>query len=194
VDAIQVQHFSMNTEAPIETRRLKLQRFTLADAQHVERLAGDARIAATTATIPHPYSIEAARAWIATHAADAAAKRSLTLAVRLRSHDALIGAISLLRWSPEHAQAELGYWIGVPHWGQGYATEAVTSVIALGRSLGITRVTGRCFASNPASARVMQKAGLEPEGCLRAHRLKNGVYQDLLLFAQNAPERQAGAG
>jgi len=56
--------------------------------------------------------------------------------------------------------------------------------------LGITRITALCFARNPASARVMEKAGLKREGYLVQHHFKNGMYEDLLLYGLVLPGRQ----
>lgn len=56
--------------------------------------------------------------------------------------------------------------------------------------LGITRIVARCLARNPASARVMEKAGLRREGMLVRHELKNGLFEDVLLYGLAFPERR----
>lgn len=83
----------------------------------------------------------------------------------------LIGAIGL-EIHPKHRRAEVGYWIGKDYWGQGFATEALKVVLAYGFSRGINRIWAEHFANNPASGRVMQKAGMKHEGTLRQHMVK----------------------
>jgi RimJ/RimL family protein N-acetyltransferase len=81
-------------------------------------------------------------------------------------------------------QAELGYWIGKPFWNRGYATEAAIAVIRFGfASLDLNRIASRHFSRNPASGRVMQKAGLRHEGTARQSMIKWGKYEDLQLYA-----------
>ena len=61
-------------------------------------------------------------------------------------------------------QAEIGYWIARPHWGQGYATEAAEAVLQIARTLGHRRVTAGHFVDNPASGKVLRKLGFVPTG------------------------------
>lgn len=177
----------------LQSRRLVLRPFSAADAPQVQRLAGNPRIAATTTTVPHPYPDGAAEPWISGHAAAFEARQGATFAVTLRRDDALVGAVSLMDVSGPDARAELGYWIGVPFWGRGICTEAVVRVMAFaGESWGLTRIVARCMARNPASARVMEKAGLLREGHLRAHIRKNGRYEDVLLYGLSHASRSEG--
>lgn len=177
---------------PLTTARLLLRPFDAADAPRVQQLAGDARIADTTTTIPHPYPDGAAEAWIAAHRERSAAGTELTCAVQLRATGELIGCISLVDIHPTHARAELGYWIGVAYWRQGYASEAAVALVRHAHeALGCTRIVARCVARNGASAAVLRRAGLVREGLLPQHLLKNGRCEDLLLFGLNRPERGA---
>lgn len=175
----------------LETDRLLLRPYVAADAADVQRLAGDRRIADTTANIPHPYPDGAAERWIAGLAPAFEEGSRVAFAVTLRGTGELAGTIDLHAVSREHAQAELGYWIAVGHWGKGYGTEATCRLIAYAREqLGITRIVARCLARNPASARVMEKAGLRREGMLVRHELKNGLFEDVLLYGLAFPERR----
>ena len=174
----------------LSTQRLLLRPYVSADGPAVQRLAGDPRVADATTAIPHPYPDGAAQAWIATHPASYLARKEITFAVALRTSGELVATVSLLDISSYHARAELGYWTGVPFWGSGYCTEAVTRLIVFAReSLGVTKVVGRCLARNPASARVMEKAGLVREGYLVKHTLKNGKYEDIVLYGAVFPSR-----
>jgi hypothetical protein len=88
----------------------------------VARLAGDRLIAETTLTIPHPYPPGAAGRGSPPPRGGGARQRAPASPGRCED-GALLGAIGL-GVEPEHGRAEIGYWIGVPYWGSGYATEA----------------------------------------------------------------------
>lgn len=174
----------------LSTSRLILRPFIATDASQIRELAGDVRIAEQTLGIPHPYPVEAAETWIAGHSTDFARGREANFAITRRDGGELLGAVSLLAISVQHARAELGCWVGAEHWARGYCTEAVIRLIDYAREdCGITRVTARCLAGNIASARVLEKLGLRCEGRLTKHLFKNGCYQDMLLFGLNFPER-----
>lgn len=164
----------------IETARLLLRPFAPADAPAVQLLAGAREVADTTLLIPHPYPDGAAEQWIASHVADWRARRALVLAVTLRDTGAVIGSISLT-FALEHARAELGYWIGVPFWRLGFATEAAMAVVDFGfRVLGLNRVQAHHFARNTSSGRVLLRCGLRREGASPRAVLKNGRFEDLV--------------
>jgi RimJ/RimL family protein N-acetyltransferase len=165
----------------IDTPRLVLRPFEQADALEVQRLAGAREIAAATAHIPHPYPDGVAELWISTHAPHFDHDDGLTLAVTRREDGILMGAISLMveAESKLHGRAELGYWLGVPYWGHGYCTEAARALVDYGFGvLKLRRIFARHLGSNPASGRVMAKAGLRFEGVLRQHHVKWGRAED----------------
>ncbi len=76
----------------------------------------------------------------------------------------LIGCIGLAQFG---AEMELGYWLGQPFWGQGFATEAARAVLSLAQALGHRRVIATPFVDNAGSARVLAKAGFRPTGEVR---------------------------
>jgi RimJ/RimL family protein N-acetyltransferase len=174
----------------LHTAHLTLRPYKLSDARAVQQLAGAKEVADTTMTIPHPYPDGAAESWISGHAAAFEDRKEITFAILLEESDELLGTASLIDLSAKHARAELGYWVGAPHWGKGYCSEAVARLITYARQeLGVTRIVGRCFARNPASARVMLKVGLREEGHLSRHICKSGRYEDILLFGASYPDR-----
>jgi len=175
----------MNAEPypTLRSARLVLRPFHLGDAPEVQRLAGERAIAETTLTVPHPYPDGAAETWIATHGPLWVERRNLTLAVTQQADGALVGAIGLAL-AMDDRRAELGYWIGVPWWNQGYATEAGRALLDYGfGTLGLHRIMAHHMLRNPASGRVMQKLGMQHEGILRGHVLKWGEFQDLAVYA-----------
>ena len=83
-----------------------------------------------------------------------------------------------------HRRAEIGYWLGVPYWGQHYMSEAARRVVAFGfTALGLNRIEATCFPWNPASAGVMRNSGMTYEGRLRAYVCKQGKAEDIEMYA-----------
>jgi ribosomal-protein-alanine N-acetyltransferase len=166
----------------LETGRLILRPFTLDDAPRVTELAGAAEVADSALHIPHPYRVDDAKGWIGTHAENAQKGTSYELAVMCRTDAMIIGAMSI-RPNRRDSRGEIGYWIGVPYWGQGYATEAGRAIFRFGfEVLNLNRIYAMHFARNPASGRVMQKLGMTHEGCQRQHIRKGDHFEDAVLY------------
>ena len=164
------------------TVRLVLRPFALADAPAVRELAGAYEVALNTLSIPHPYPAGVAEDWIKGHQAAFDSGEEVTWAITARDDGRLMGAIGL-RLSASHRHAEMGYWLRVSDWNQGYMSEAARAVLDYGfEHLDLLRIYATHFARNPASGRVMQKAGMRYEGCLRQHVLRWGVPQDLVYY------------
>ncbi len=175
---------SVRIQPMLVTQRLLLRPLTLWDAPVIQRLAGRREIADTTISIPHPYFEEQARQWIIS-AADLFAKgKSVVFAIQLRRETNLVGTIGLRDIDPEHLQAELGYWIAVEHWNQGYATEAAKAALAYGfGQLGLNRIYASHMVRNSASGRVLSKIGMKQEGLLRQRVRKWGRFEDVVTMA-----------
>ena len=172
----------MNEQPVLETERLILRPFDVADAGDVQRLAGEWEIADTTLNIPHPYEDGMAEEWIATHKPRFEEGKLCNFAVTLRDSGNLIGAIGLVI-TRRFDHAELGYWIGKPYWSKGFCTEAGRAVIAYGFThLGLHRIHASYLARNPASGRVMRNLGMSREGVLPGHVKRWDKYEDLVLF------------
>ena len=120
-----------------------------------------------------------AETWISSHQERFDRGEEAVFAIVLKASGALIGAIGLvLKLKQENA--ELGYWIGKPFWGQGYCTEAGRAVLRYAfTELRLHRVHAHHFSNNPASGRVMQKLGMRHEGCLRQHVKKWDAFFDV---------------
>lgn len=142
--------------AILRSRRLSLRLLTRNDAPRIARLAGDWDIASMTARIPYPYTETDALHWI-----EGLAEGEAVLGVE---RDRLL--IGLCGYRPlEEGAAEIGYWIGKPWWGRGYATEAAGAVVEhCFRHLGFSRLICCHFIDNPASGRVIAKLGFTPTG------------------------------
>jgi [ribosomal protein S5]-alanine N-acetyltransferase len=142
----------------ISTPRLILRELDLADAARISLLAGDYDVASMTGTIPHPYGEQQAAEWIASACAG---EEGVVFAIRLA--DLLIGCTGYRAFASDHA--ELGYWIGKPYWGMGYASEAVGALIghAFG-SFDYAYLKAGHFVGNTASERVLRKLGFTRTG------------------------------
>jgi RimJ/RimL family protein N-acetyltransferase len=168
----------------LRTARLLLGSFSFSDAAELQRLAGAREIADTTLAIPHPYRMDDALAWIEQQNNPARDDGTANFAIRLGASGGLIGCIGLRDIDRQHQQAELGFWIGVEWWGQGYAREAARAVLQFGfETLQLNRICAHHMARNPASGRVLQAVGMQREGVLRQGVQKWGVYEDVVLYA-----------
>ena len=144
-----------NTDAPITTDRLMLRRPEPADAAPIAVYAGDLAVARMLSPVPHPYTQEDAEAFVARCAEPPPGLRVWSVADR----EGFVGLISVQREEGERL-SEVGYWYGRPHWGRGYATEALSAALARVRETGGARaLQSGHFADNPASGRVLEKAG-----------------------------------
>lgn len=143
----------------IETERLKLRHMRMSDAARVARFCGDPQVGRMLAMTPLPYLDVAAEGWLMTLAARRPLGRDFVFAVELPG-EGLIGAIGA------HARGEdgfeVGYWFGRPFWGQGFATEAAQAFVGQARALG--PLGAGHFVDNPASGRVLAKAGFAYTG------------------------------
>ncbi len=142
----------------LETKRLALRAPRLEDAKTVAALANDRRIAENTARIPHPYRLTDAQGFIA--GANKAAGEAVFI-ITLRDAT-VIGACGVVL---QDETPELGYWLGVEHWGKGYATEALHAVIDYAfADLGHEALQAGARVTNPASRRVLEKCGFQWTG------------------------------
>lgn len=162
--------------------RLILRPFELSDAREVQRQAGNPKVAATTATIPHPYNDGMAEEWISMHADWFKKGNAVDWAIELKDGKKLIGCISL-GINKIHKRAELGYWIGEEFWSQGFCSEAAVGAIHYGfESLHLNKITSRHMSENPSSGKVMIKAGMEKEGYLKQDFFKDGKFVDMVVY------------
>ena len=142
----------------LETKRLALRAPRLEDAKTVATLANDRRIAENTARIPHPYKMADAEGFIkGANKSDGNAVFLITLRDKT-----VIGACGV---TVQEQTPELGYWLGVPHWGNGYATEALHAVIDYAfTDLAHKALQAGARVTNPASRRVLEKCGFQWTG------------------------------
>ena len=151
------------------TARLLLRPGWAEDARALFAAIGEERIVRNLATAPWPYSLADAQAFL-TRPRDGVLP-SLLIFARTDGAPLLVGGCGL--GAKPSGAVELGYWIGRPYWGRGYAGEAAAAVIDIARTLRLPRLMGSYFLDNPASGRVLEKLGFEPTG-VTAPRLSCG--------------------
>jgi RimJ/RimL family protein N-acetyltransferase len=149
----------------LETERLALRKPTLADVNAIAHLASDRRIAENTRRLPHPYSQGHAVEFIRS-----AANNRETVFLVEKDHTP-IGMVGV-DWR-EAEDPELGYWLGVDHWGQGLATEAVRAVIDFTfEQFDAGHLRAGARVANPASRNVLEKCGFQWSG-VELHRFES---------------------
>ncbi|WP_112662317.1 GNAT family N-acetyltransferase [Microvirga flavescens] len=162
----------------LETRRLWLRWPRLADAQAIVRLAGEKTVADMTTRIPHPYAQEDAERFVF-HARQANANGDgLDLAITLKGKpNSVIGMVGIST-NPEDGSPFLGYWLGTPHWSEGYATEAARALIdAFFAYTDGNELTSAARVINPASRRVLEKCGFAFQGSgLMTFHARGGLF------------------
>ncbi len=141
----------------LETERLTLRAPRYGDVKAIAALANERRIAENTARLPHPYAADDAEQFIGSVNRQ---HGEATFVIVLGG--SLIGACGV---DPGQGKPEIGYWLGVPYWGRGYATEAARAVIdyAFG-DLGHEALAAGARVSNPASRRILEKCGFQWTG------------------------------
>ncbi|MET2852914.1 GNAT family N-acetyltransferase [Vibrio owensii] len=146
----------MPTQPKLFTERLILRPFQHEDSERVALLAGEKIIADMTANIPHPYELPMAKTWIDGHTPMYKERRGAVYAITLRESGELLGAVSIPR--VEDGYGTLGYWLGVPYWGKGYAFEATSALIEFARvDFELTGIKVLHLVENQRSKSVINK-------------------------------------
>lgn len=146
----------------LETDRLVLRQPTLADVKAIARVVGDKRVSINLRRVPHPYTADDAISFVTTIAA------TIDTVFLVEHERAAVGLVGV-SWENENAP-ELGYCLGVDHWGKGYATEAARAVIDYAfEEFAINELVAGARVLNPASRHVLEKCGFQWTG-VELHR------------------------
>lgn len=156
------------------------------DAKRLAELLNDKDIYAVTASIPYPYTLADANAFIASVIEFEKSNRMQKDWVIRNCTGQLIGGIGLLlNYGPDAHKSEIGYWLGKPYWGRGIMTQVVQifsdRILSSGR---LVRVEALVYEENSASSRVLEKAGFEREGFHRKAIVKDGDYKNVWHWAR----------
>ena len=173
---------SVTVFEPLATERFLLRPLRATDAAELHRLVNDWEVAKTLARVPFPYPRDLADEWIASTAERIAAGEAYHLAIARREDDVLVGCVGLTLDAAARS-AELGYWIGRRHWGQGIAPEVAgrLSRWALA-NLNIDRLTASALTDNARSAAVLARIGFREMGEGAQDFLSRGGAMPVRLF------------
>ena len=159
----------------------QIRSFRPEDAEAVARYANNRKVWRNLQDrFPHPYSLRHAEAWIAL-----AAAQTPETNFAIASATEAIGGIGLELGRDVHRRsANVGYWLGEPCWGRGIATAALRAFSEFAfAEFDLVRIDANVYEWNPASARVLEKAGYQYEGLLRKSVIKDGEILDQWLYA-----------
>ena len=149
----------------LETERLMLRRPTLADGKSIAALANDRRIAEMTRRLPHPFSQDHAIAFVRAMTGDGGETVFL-----IENNFVPVGMVGV-DWREPDAP-ELGYWLGVEHWGRGFGTEAARAVIDFTfEEFEVEHLVSGARVANPSSRNILEKCGFQWSG-VELHRFE----------------------
>lgn len=164
----------------------RLTSFRLEDKVNLIQYLNDKEVNNNTLVIPYPYTEKDAEEWLELVLNQEEKLGCLANWVIRDASGNLVGAIGrMLNGGKENHWDEIGYWLAAPFRGNGIMTRAVSAFTDyLFEHEGLVRVTAIVFPHNPASARVLEKAGFQREGYLHKHYKKDGKFLDGILFAK----------
>jgi RimJ/RimL family protein N-acetyltransferase len=160
----------------LATERLLLRPPVLADAPAITALANNRKVAEMTSSIPYPYRLEDAEAWISGRTEDSC---GVAFAIFEKTSGKFVGVCSY-EWRGDPVP-EIGYWAGEPFWGRGYGTEAVRAMIDHAfTATDLEALAASCRVTNVASRRVLEKCGFQwtGAGLCRVRALRSSVPSD----------------
>ena len=167
---------------------LKLARCTIRnwrpdDAESLAKHANNRRVSLTLRDrFPHPYTVEDARSFLEHATNEKESEKRFCIDI----DGAAVGGIGMILGQDVYRlTAEFGYWLGEEFWGRGIMSEVVPAFANYCfQEFSLTRMFASAYANNPASARVLEKAGFVFEGRLRKNVIKDGQILDSLLYAK----------
>ena len=172
----------MSLGIPLQTARLTLRDFNPNDFDAIHAYASDPAV--TRYMFYGPRSVADTHAYLERMLASQGEEPRLIweLGAVVTAVDRLVGACDLTLENPQ--EADLGFIFSQDVWGRGYATEAARTLIRVGfEQLRLNRIFSTCDVANGASARVLEKAGLQREATLERHKYARGQWWTSFLYA-----------
>ncbi len=174
----------MTEPVALETPRLALREFRDNDAPAIHAYASDAEVVRYLDWGPNTREDTAQFLAMGRAARAALPRTAYHLAIVLTATGRLVGGCRIEIRNAANGAGDLGYVLGRPYWGQGYATEATRALVGFGfESLALHRIWATCDVRNAASARVLAKLGMKREGHLRHDVRRKGEWRDSYLYA-----------
>lgn len=174
----------------LETERLRLRPFTLADEAAVFALASDPEVARFVRFEPHrsPADTRKFLEFVQQHYRRGG---PFSWAIVQREDDRLMGSCGFVAQDKRRRSAEIGYWLGKSYWGKGYAVEAARALVRFGfEEMDLQVIEAKCFVHNRAGQRVIEKIGMRFEGTEQREMIK-GAYPELRLYAISRQQFEA---
>lgn len=175
-------------EEPLVDGETALRQWRDTDTDDLVRACQDPEIVRWT-SVPPAYGEAEARAYLRQRHDTTFAGLAAPFAIVATNDGRLLGSISLMRFAPEHARGEVGYWLARDARGHGHATAAVKLICAWGAaSLGLERFDLFAATGNPASQAVAERAGFHREAVLRSYMRATYERQDMVAYGLLAAE------
>lgn len=167
----------------LSTPRLTIRRMTMKDAADIFAYSRDPRVARHVLWDAHR-NIGETRAYIRYMLRKYRMGEPASWAIEYNETGRVIGTIGFMWYQRENSAAEVGYSLSRAYWNQGLMTEALKAVLDFAFSvMHFNRVEAQHESDNPASGKVMQKAGMKCEGTLRQRLFNKGRYVDVVLYS-----------
>ena len=168
----------------IEADRVLIRELSESDWVRIQEYASDEKVVRYETWGPNSENQTKEFLSSAIKASQESPRQVFELAVILRDTDALIGTCGIRIQDKTNRAGDIGYTLRKDHWGQGLGTEVAQALIQFGFSqLKLHRIWATCHVNNKASARVLEKAGMQREGMLRKNILQRGEWRDSYLYA-----------
>jgi len=165
--------------AVIKGKRVTLRKLKPSDADAIQKYCNDPVISRWLMRLPHPYTKKHAVHFIRDGLKNWKKKTQYVYGIIYEGK--LVGTIHIK--IEEEDRGQIGYSIAKPYWGKGLMSEAAKLIIKEGfKTLKLHKIYATHHPKNPASGRVMQKAGMKYEGLLREHSKAKGKYWDLVHY------------
>lgn len=155
-------------QAEMQTKRLRLRPLQTSDTAPIRQFSSDKRLAEMTRRIPHPLPAGASEAFVSRALAVDEEEVIWAMDATAAGRGALVGVISLQPMG--HRQSEIGYWVAPDMWHEGLASEAVQALVET-NPLQDETLFASVFQDNPASSRVLERAGFVYVGEAESHSL-----------------------
>lgn len=182
--------FSMDSIPRLETERLKLRAVFPADSQAIFQLMSDPKVTEHHELRPFE-TIDQARDLISSFTGWFQNGQAVRWAIIRKEDSELIGTCCFDTFHPTYQSLNLGYNVRSDYWGQGYATEAVKTILEYAFANGIAgpvnRIQAITIPANLSSERVLEKLGFEKEGLMRKYGFWKGEFHDMNLFSLLRP-------
>lgn len=167
----------------LKLRGCTIRDWRMDDAESLARHANNRKVWLTLRDrFPHPYTIADAKEFLARATKNDGQEKVYCIDI----DGAAVGGIGLRPGEDVHQHtAEFGYWLGEEFWGRGIMSEIVPAFVDYCfKEFSLNRLFAMPHSNNPASARVLEKAGFVLEGRLRKNVVKDGQVLDSLLYAK----------